>query len=138
MAPHCERLTVIDVEPQTLSMTRLSMQDFSHIDWECLRELTQLRQGVARPYLPGRRALPLPGIAELGTAIDNLVRVLAPDGHLVFGSPRDSTRRHWGRFASAEPAIATLNPKLSQLLRVRCRGNASSEDYLFVLFRNAA
>ncbi|RUU11419.1 hypothetical protein EOD23_10570 [Mesorhizobium sp. USDA-HM6] len=48
-----------------------------------------------------------PGIAELRTAIENLVRVLAPDGHLVFGSRRDSIRRHWDHFASAEPAIAT-------------------------------
>ncbi|MER9756168.1 nodulation S family protein [Mesorhizobium sp. M0166] len=138
LAPHCERLTVMDVEPQTLSLTRLRMQGFSHIDWAVYEEQRWSGNELFNLIVLTDLLCHFPSIAELPTATENLVGMLAPDGHLIFGSARDSIRRHWGNFAGAESAIATLNPKLSQLLRVRCQGDDSSEDYVFVLFKNAA
>ncbi|WP_425373431.1 SAM-dependent methyltransferase [Mesorhizobium atlanticum] len=122
LAPHCERLTVLDVEPKAPCLTRLRIQDFSHIDWvvcedepSAVRELFDLIVGTDVLCHP-------PGIAELRTALENVVRVLAPGGHLVFGSRRGSIHRRWGHFASAGPEIASLNLKRSQLPCVRSPG----------------
>ncbi|WP_431310928.1 SAM-dependent methyltransferase [Mesorhizobium amorphae] len=136
LAPHCRRLTVVDVGPQAPSRTRLSMQDSSHIDWVVCDVQRYLSEELFDLIVVGDLLCRLAGIAELETAIENLVGMLAPDGHLVFGSARDSIYRHGGYAYGAETPIAMLNEKLCPLLRVRCQGNAASEDWLLALFKN--
>ncbi|APG93272.1 nodulation protein NodS (plasmid) [Sinorhizobium americanum] len=69
-------------------------------------------------------------------AVRNLVRMLAPGGHLVFGSARDANCRRWGHVAGAETVIGMLNETLSEVERLECRGESVNEDCLIARFRN--
>lgn len=84
LAPHCERLTV-NVEPQTLSLTRLRMQHFSHIDWALYEDQRWSDKQLFNLIVLTDVLCHFPSIAELPTATENLVGMLAPDGHLIFG-----------------------------------------------------
>ncbi|EJT01168.1 methyltransferase nodulation protein (plasmid) [Rhizobium sp. CCGE 510] len=78
------------------------------------------------------------GMAEMRGAVQNLVRMLAPDGCLVFGSARDANCRRWGHVAGAETVLGMLNETLLEVERLECRGESVNEDCLLACFRNPA
>lgn len=49
-------------------------------------------------------------LVQIRAAVRNLVGLLAPGGHLVFGSARDANCQRWGHAAGAETTIAMVLP----------------------------
>ncbi|MGY3622081.1 2-polyprenyl-3-methyl-5-hydroxy-6-metoxy-1,4-benzoquinol methylase [Bradyrhizobium sp. USDA 10063] len=136
LAPHCQRITVIDVMPRAIGRAGQRTKRWSHITWMAsdiqefsTAELFNLIVVAEVLYF-------LKDVTEMRAAIRNLVRMLAPGGHLLFGSARDALCRRWGHPAGAETGIAMLNEMLVEVERVQCRGESADEDCLLVCFRN--
>ncbi|WEJ08515.1 nodulation methyltransferase NodS [Sinorhizobium prairiense] len=136
LAPHCQRLTVIDVVPQAIARARRRMKDAPHISW-IVSDVQQFSTNHVFDLIVVAEVLYyVGGIAEMRAAVRNLVRMLAPGGHLVFGSARDANCRRWGHVAGAETVIAILNETLIEVEQLECRGEAVNEDCLLARFRN--
>nr|WP_274597301.1 nodulation methyltransferase NodS [Microvirga tunisiensis] len=134
LAPHCRRLTVIDVVPRAIARTRQRMKESPHINWIVsdvqqfsTEELFDLIVVAEVLYYVG-------GIAEMRAAILNLLRLLAPGGYLVFGSGRDATCQRWGHAAGAETVIAMLSETLVEVERLQCHGETANEDCVLARF----
>ncbi|WP_018240594.1 nodulation methyltransferase NodS [Ensifer sp. BR816] len=136
LAPHCQRLTVIDVVPQAIARARRRMKDPPHISW-IVSDVQQFSPDELFDLIVVAEVLYYVGeIAEMRAAVRNLVRMLAPGGHLIFGSARDANCRRWGHVAGAETVIAILNETLIEVERLECRGESVNEDCLLARFRN--
>ncbi|MGV7219508.1 nodulation methyltransferase NodS [Bradyrhizobium sp. UFLA05-112] len=137
LAPHCERLTVVDVVPRAIGRASQRTKRWSHITW-IVSDIQRFSRTDQFDLIVVAEVLYyLRDVAEMRTAIGNLVRMLAPDGHLVFGSARDDTCRGWGHAAGAETIIAMLNETLVEVERVQCRGDSANEDCLLACFRKS-
>ncbi|MGL3104344.1 nodulation methyltransferase NodS [Bradyrhizobium sp. BR 1432] len=137
LAPHCERLTVVDVVPRAIDRASLRTMQWSHITW-IVSDIEQFSTAERFDLIVAAEVFYyLRDVAEMRTAVSNLVRMLAPDGHLVFGSARDATCRGWGHAAGAETIIAMLSETLVEAERVQCQGVSASEDCLLARFRNS-
>ncbi|PDT50624.1 MULTISPECIES: nodulation methyltransferase NodS [Sinorhizobium] len=136
LAPHCQRLTVIDVVPQAIEKARRRMKDPPHISW-IVSDVQQFAPDERFDLIVVAEVLYyVGGIAEMRAAVRNLVRMLAPGGHLVFGSARDANCRRWGHVAGAETVVGMLNETLLEVERLECRGESVNEDCLLARFRN--
>lgn len=134
LAPHCQRLTVVDVVPQAITLASQRVK-LPHISW-IVSDVQQFSTDELFDLIVVAEVLYyVEGIAEMRAAIHNLVRVLAPGGHLVFGSARDATCRRWGHAAGAETAMAMLKETLVEVERLECHGESVNEDCLLVRFR---
>ncbi|WP_064842751.1 MULTISPECIES: nodulation methyltransferase NodS [unclassified Rhizobium] len=136
LAPHCKRLTVIDVVPQAIERSRRRIRDSPHISW-IVSDVQQFSPDERFDLIVVAEVLYyIGGIAEMRGAVRNLVRMLAPDGYLVFGSARDANCRRWGHVAGAETILGMLNETLLEVERLECRGESVNEDCLLACFRN--
>ncbi|PCK77009.1 nodulation methyltransferase NodS [Rhizobium sophoriradicis] len=138
LAPHCKRLTVIDVVPHAIERSRRRMRDSPHISW-IVSDVQQFSPDERFDLIVVAEVLYyIGGIAEMRGAVQNLARMLAPDGYLVFGSARDANCRRWGHVAGAETVLGMLNETLLEVERLECRGESVNEDCLLTCFRNPA
>lgn len=138
LAPHCRRLTVVDVVPQAISRARSRTERWSHIGWK-VADLQHFSPPERFDLIVVAEVLYyLSDTLEMRTAVDNLVGMLAPDGLVVFGSARDHVCRRWGHVAGAETVIAMLNEVLVEVERVHCQGESDNEDCLIAGFRRPA
>ncbi|MCA6107988.1 nodulation methyltransferase NodS [Bradyrhizobium cenepequi] len=136
LAPHCQRLTVVDVMPRAIGRACQRTKRWSHITW-IASDIQQFSTPELFDLIVVAEILYyLEDITEMRAVIRNLMRMLAPGGHLVFGSARDAACRRWGHAAGAETVIAMLNEMLSEVERVECQGESANEDCLLVYFRN--
>ncbi|WFU92251.1 SAM-dependent methyltransferase (plasmid) [Rhizobium sp. CC1099] len=136
LAPSCQRLTVIDVVPRAIALARRRMKEPPHISW-IVSDVQQFSADELFDLIVVAEVLYYVGdIAEMRAAVRNLMRLLAPGGHLVFGSARDANCRRWGHAAGAETVIAMLNETLIEVERLECRGESINEDCLLARFRN--
>ncbi|CDX35107.1 Nodulation protein S [Mesorhizobium plurifarium] len=136
LAPHCQRLTVIDVVPRAINRTRRRMKELPHITW-VVSDVQQFSTEEPFDLIVVAEVLYyLNGIAEMRAAIRNLARMLAPGGHLVFGSARDATCRRWGHAAGAETVMAMLNETLIAVDLLQCQGDTPNQDCLLARFRS--
>ncbi|MHC2430332.1 2-polyprenyl-3-methyl-5-hydroxy-6-metoxy-1,4-benzoquinol methylase [Bradyrhizobium elkanii] len=135
LAPHCQRLTVVDVMPQAIERARQRTKRWSHITWITC-DIQQFSTAEQFDLIVVAEVLYyLKDIAEMHTAILNLVGMLAPNGALVFGSARDAPCRRCGHAAGAETVISLFNENLSEIERLHCHTESVNEDCLLVLFR---
>ncbi|MCW1414064.1 nodulation S family protein [Rhizobium sp. 1AS11] len=135
LAPHCKRLTVIDVVPQAIVRTRQRMKEPSHVSW-VVADVQQFSTKLLFDLIVVAEVLYyLEDIAAMRGAVRNLVSMLAPGGHLVFGSARDANCQRWGHVAGAETVMAILNEMLIEAERLDCRGASANEDCLLARFR---
>ncbi|WP_375779255.1 nodulation methyltransferase NodS [Bradyrhizobium sp. ma5] len=135
LAPHCQRVTVVDVMPQAIERARRRTRKWSHITW-VVCDIQQFSTAEQFDLIVVAEILYyLKDIADMHAAIRNLVSMLAPNGILVFGSARDATCQRWGHAAGAETAIALFNESLSEVERLHCRTESVNEDCLLVRFR---
>ncbi|NRP76058.1 Ubiquinone biosynthesis O-methyltransferase [Ensifer psoraleae] len=137
LAPHCERLTVIDILPQAIARARQRVNNRPHITWivaDILEFSTKERFDL---IVVAEVLYYLGGIPEMRAAVGNLVRMLAPGGHLVFGSADDANCRRWGHVAGAETVTAILSEKLTEVDRLQCSGQSVNEECLLTRFRNS-
>ncbi|WP_085780405.1 MULTISPECIES: nodulation methyltransferase NodS [Rhizobium] len=135
LAPSCQRLTVIDVVPRAIALARRRMKEPPHIRW-IVSDIQQFSTDEPFDLIVVAEVLYYVGdIAEMRAAVGNIVQLLAPGGHLVFGSARDASCRRWGHAAGAETVIAMLNETLVEVERLECRGETINEDCLLSLFR---
>lgn len=138
LAPHCQRLTVIDIVPHAIARTRERMMDPPHINW-IVSDVQHFSTEQQFDLVVVAEVLYyLDGSAEVRAAVRNLARMLAPGGQLVFGSAHDANCRRWGHIAGAETVIAILEEELVEIDRLRCVGQSLNEDCLLASFRNAA
>ncbi|BCM17553.1 methyltransferase, nodulation protein; NodS [Mesorhizobium sp. J8] len=136
LAPHCQRLTVIDVAPRAIARTRQRMKEPPHITW-AVADVQQFSPEEPFDLIVVAEVLYyLNGVAEMRAAIRNLARMLAPGGHLVFGSARDATCRRWGHAAGAETVMAMLNETLIAIDHLQCQGETPNQDCVLALFRS--
>ena len=136
LAPNCQRLTVIDVVPRAIALARRRMGEPPHISW-IVSDVQQFSADELFDLIVVAEVLYYVGdIADMRAAVRNLVQLLAPGGHLVFGSARDANCRRWGHAAGAETVIAMLNETLVEVERLECRGESVNEDCLLARFRN--
>ncbi|WP_028351281.1 nodulation methyltransferase NodS [Bradyrhizobium murdochi] len=136
LAPHCERLTVVDVMPRAIGRACQRTKRWSHITW-----IASDIQEFSTPELFDLIVVAevlyyLEDMTEIRAAIRNLVQMLAPGGHLLFGSARDAACRRWGHAAGAESVKTMLNEMLIEVECVQCKGESADEDCLLVYFRN--
>ncbi|WP_065756037.1 nodulation methyltransferase NodS [Bradyrhizobium paxllaeri] len=136
LAPHCQRLTVVDVMPRAIGRACQRTKRWSHIKW-----IASDIQEFSTPELFDLIVVAevlyyLDDLTEIRAAIRNLVQMLAPGGRLLFGSARDAACRRWGHAAGAEAVITMLNETLIEVERVHCQGESTNEDCLLVYFRN--
>lgn len=137
LAPHCERLTVIDVVPQAIDRASLRTKQWSHITW-IVSDIEQFSRAEQFDLIVVAEVLYyLRDVGEMRAAVNNLLRMLAPGGHLVFGSARDATCQGWGHVAGAETIIAMLSETLVEVERVQCQGQSTNEDCLLARFQNS-
>ncbi|MCA1437360.1 methyltransferase domain-containing protein [Bradyrhizobium sp. BRP20] len=135
LAPLCERLTVVDVMPQPIERARLRTRKWSHITWVTC-DIQRFSTTEQFDLIVVAEVLYyLKDIVEMQAAIRNLVRILAPNGALIFGSAPDATCQRWGHAAGAETAIAVFNESLSEVERLHCHTESINEDSLIVRFR---
>ncbi|MDF0492889.1 nodulation methyltransferase NodS [Bradyrhizobium yuanmingense] len=136
LAPHCQRLLVIDVMRQAINRARERTKKKAHITW-IVADIQRFWTAERFDLIVVAEVLYYLGdIAELRAAIRNLIDMLAPDGCLIFGSARDETCRHWGHPAGAETAIDIFKEELIEVQRVQFRAERDDEECLLVLFRN--
>ncbi|MDL2402446.1 nodulation methyltransferase NodS [Rhizobium mayense] len=136
LAPHCQRLTVIDVVPRAIARTRQRMNKPAHVSWIVADVQQYSSEELFDLIVVAEVLYYIGGIAEMRMAIGNLLRMLAPGGHLVFGSARDANCRRWGHVAGAETVIAMLNEKLVEVERLEFRGHSDNEDCVLARFLN--
>ncbi|KRR06492.1 SAM-dependent methyltransferase [Bradyrhizobium jicamae] len=135
LAPHCQRLTVVDVVPRAIGRACQRTKRWSHITW-IVSDIQRFSTAERFDLIVVAEVLYYLGdAAEMRAAINNLVGMLAPDGHLVFGSARDANCQRWGHAAGAETVIAMLNERLIEVERVECQGESANEDCLIACFR---
>ncbi|OAF09199.1 SAM-dependent methyltransferase [Bradyrhizobium centrolobii] len=137
LAPHCQRLTVVDVVPRAISRAKERTRQWSHMVW-VVSDIQ--RFSAAEPFdliVVAEVLYYLADTVEMRAAIRNLVGMLAPEGLLVFGSARDANCRRWGHAAGAETVIAILKETLIEVGRVHCQGESVNEDCLLACFRNS-
>lgn len=137
LAPHCKRLTVVDVMPRAIGRAVQRTKRWSHISWAAADILQFSTEELFDLIVVAEVLYYLEDLTRMRTAIDKIVKMLAPRGHLVFGSARDATCRRWGHVAGAETVIAILTEALVEVERVQCQGQSADEDCLLVRFRNA-
>ncbi|MGL9621683.1 nodulation methyltransferase NodS [Bradyrhizobium sp. U531] len=136
LAPHCKRLTVIDVMPRAIGRAVQRTKRWSHISWAAT-DILQFSAAERFDLIVVAEVLYyLEDMTQMRTAADNMVKMLAPGGHLVFGSARDATCKRWGHVAGAETVITILTEALIEVERVQCQGQSADEDCLLVRFRN--
>jgi len=136
LAPNCQRLTVVDVMPRAIARARQRMSRWSHITW-----VTASIQLFSTPeqfdlIVVAEVLYYLEDIPQMREAIAKLVKMLAPDGRLVFGSARDATCRRWGHAAGAETVIDIFKETLIEVERLHCQGDLIDEGCLLVQFRS--
>lgn len=136
LAPHCKRLTVVDVMPRAIGRAVQRTKRWSHISWAAADILQFSTEELFDLIVVAEVLYYLEDLTRMRTAIDKIVKMLAPRGHLVFGSARDATCRRWGHVAGAETVIAILTEALVEVERVQCQGQSADEDCLLVRFRN--
>lgn len=136
LAPHCKRLTVVDVLPRAIGRAVQRTKRWSHISWAAADILQFSTEELFDLIVVAEVLYYLEDLTRMRTAIDKIVKMLAPRGHLVFGSARDATCRRWGHVAGAETVIAILTEALVEVERVQCQGQSADEDCLLVRFRN--
>ncbi|WP_377828002.1 nodulation methyltransferase NodS [Bradyrhizobium lupini] len=136
LAPHCKRLTVIDVMPRAIGRAVQRTKRWSHINWAATDILQFSTAELFDLIVVAEVLYYLQDMTQMRTAIDNMVKMLAPGGHLIFGSARDATCRRWGHVAGAETVIAMLTEALIEVERAQCQGQSADEDCLLVRFRN--
>nr|WP_036050676.1 nodulation methyltransferase NodS [Bradyrhizobium sp. Tv2a-2] len=136
LAPHCQRLTVIDVLPRAIGRACQRAKRWRHIEW-IVSDVQQFSTVEVFDLIIAAEVLYyLDSIEQMRGAIRNLTRMLAPGGYLVFGSARDTTCHRWGHAAGAETVITMLNEaSLIEVERVHCQGELSNEDCLLACFR---
>ncbi|MET3524627.1 nodulation methyltransferase NodS [Mesorhizobium abyssinicae] len=136
LAPHCQRLTVIDVVPRAIARTRHRMKEPPHITW-VVADVQKFTADEPFDLIVVSEVLYyLNSIADMRAAIRNLARMLAPGGHLVFGSARDATCLRWGHAAGAETVMAMLNETLIAVDHLQCHGETPNQDCLLARFRS--
>ncbi|WFU14507.1 nodulation methyltransferase NodS [Bradyrhizobium sp. CB3481] len=136
LAPHCKRLTVVDVVPRAIGRACQRTKRWSHTNW-VVSDIQQFSTAERFDLIVMAEVLYyLSDVPEMRAAISNVVGMLAPDGHLVFGSARDANCQRWGHAAGAETVIAMLNETLIEVERVHCRGESVNEDCLIAGFRH--
>ncbi|MFH0301635.1 nodulation methyltransferase NodS [Bradyrhizobium sp. 31Argb] len=136
LAPHCKRLRALDVVPRAIGRACQRTKRWSHITW-IVCDVQQFSTGELFDLIVVAEVLDhLADTAEIRAAICKLVRMLAPEGPLVFGSARDATCRRWGHPAGAETVISMLNETLIEVERLQCHGESVNEDCLLACFRN--
>ncbi|MBO4227652.1 nodulation methyltransferase NodS [Bradyrhizobium neotropicale] len=136
LAPHCQQLTVVDVMPRAIGRACQRTKRWSHITW-IASDIQQFTvQEVFDLIVVAEVLYYLEDINAMRAAIRNLTRMLAPGGHLVFGSARDAACWNWGHAAGAETVISMLSETLIEVERVHCQGQSANEDCLLVNFRN--
>ncbi|MGY4501465.1 2-polyprenyl-3-methyl-5-hydroxy-6-metoxy-1,4-benzoquinol methylase [Bradyrhizobium sp. GM24.11] len=136
LAPHCKRLTVIDVMPRAIGRAVQRTKRWSHISWAATDILQFSTEELFDLIVVAEVLYYLEDMTRMRTAIDKMVKILAPGGYLVFGSARDATCRRWGHVAGAETVITILTEALIEVERVQCQGQSADEDCLLVRFRN--
>ncbi|OSI71087.1 nodulation methyltransferase NodS [Bradyrhizobium canariense] len=136
LAPHCKRLTVIDVMPRAIGRAVQRTKRWSHISWAATDILQFSAAELFDLIVVAEVLYYLEDMTQMRTAVDNMVKMLAPGGHLVFGSARDATCKRWGHVAGAETVITILTEALIEVERVQCQGQSADEDCLLVRFRN--
>ncbi|MGY2804034.1 2-polyprenyl-3-methyl-5-hydroxy-6-metoxy-1,4-benzoquinol methylase [Bradyrhizobium sp. USDA 4506] len=135
LAPHCQRVTVVDVMPQAIERARQRTKRWTHITWITC-DIQQFSTAEQFDLIVVAEVLYyLKDVAQMHAAIRNLVSMLAPKGALVFGSAREAACRRWGHAAGAETVIALFNESLSEVERLHCHTESVNEDCLLVLFR---
>ncbi|MDK1389309.1 nodulation methyltransferase NodS [Sinorhizobium sp. 7-81] len=138
LAPCCQRLTVIDAMPQAIARARRRLKEPPHVSW-IVSDVRQFSTEELFDLIVVAEVLYYVGdVAEMRAAVRNIVRVLAPGGHLVFGSARDACCRRWGHAAGAETVLTVLNETLIEVERHDCQGDSANEDCLLARFRNSA
>lgn len=137
LAPYCKRLTVIDVVPRAIARTRQRMKESSHINWIVADVRQFSTQQLFDLIVVAEVLYYLEDVAAIRTAVHNLVSMLAPSGHMVFGSAIDANCRRWGHVAGAETVIAMLNETLIEVERLYCRGASVNEDCLLSRFQKS-
>ncbi|MGY3146283.1 putative TPR repeat methyltransferase [Bradyrhizobium sp. USDA 3397] len=136
LAPHCQRLLVIDVMRQAINRARERTRKKAHITW-IVADIERFWTAELFDLIVVTEVLYYLGdIAGLRAAIRNLIDMLAPDGYLVFGSAHDETCRRWGHPAGAETAIDIFKEELLEVERVQIRAERDDEECLLVHFRN--
>ncbi|MEX3936700.1 nodulation methyltransferase NodS [Paraburkholderia phymatum] len=138
LAPHCQRLTIIDVMPQALSKTRERLKEPPNTVWIVSDVQHFLTLDKFDLIVVAEVLYYLGNIEEVRAAIRNLVRMLVPGGRLIFGSARDASCRRWGHLAGAETVLEILKEELTEVERVECVGESPNEDCLLARFRNRA
>ncbi|WP_314960722.1 nodulation methyltransferase NodS [Bradyrhizobium cosmicum] len=136
LAPHCKRLTVIDVMPRAIGRAVQRTKRWSHINWAATDILQFSTEELFDLIVVAEVLYYLEDVTRMRIAIDKMVKMLAPGGHLIFGSARDATCRRWGHVAGAETVIAMLTEALIEVERAECQGQSADEDCLLVRFRN--
>ncbi|MET4348297.1 nodulation methyltransferase NodS [Bradyrhizobium sp. RT9a] len=136
LAPHCKRLTVIDVMPRAIGRAVQRTKRWSHISWAATDILQFSTEELFDLIVVAEVLYYLEDMTRMRTATDNMVKMLAPGGHLIFGSARDAPCRRWGHVAGAETVIAIMTESLIEVERVQCQGQSADEDCLLVRFRN--
>ncbi|WP_027555862.1 nodulation methyltransferase NodS [Bradyrhizobium sp. Cp5.3] len=137
LAPHCQRLTVVDVVPRAISRAKERTRRWSHMVW-VVSDIQRFSAAESFDLIVVAEVLYyLADTVEMRAAIRNLVGMLAPEGLLVFGSARDANCRRWGHAAGAETVIAILKETLVEVGRVHCQGESVNEDCLLACFRNS-
>ncbi len=135
LAPHAQRLTVVDLMPRAIGRACQRTKRWSHITW-IASDILEFSSAESFDLIVVAEILYyLSDVEQMRTAIQNLVRMLAPGGRVVFGSARDATCRRWGHAAGAETVIAIFKETLTEIERLHCQGASSNEDCLLVLFR---
>ncbi|THK33370.1 methyltransferase domain-containing protein [Ensifer sp. MPMI2T] len=137
LAPHCKQLTVIDVVPQAIARTRERIKESSHISWIVADVQQFSTQQLFDLIVVAEVLYYLEDVAAMRAAVHNLVSMLAPSGHMVFGSALDANCRRWGHVAGAETIIAMLNETLIEVEQLYCRGASANEDCLLSRFRKS-
>ncbi|WP_375784753.1 SAM-dependent methyltransferase [Bradyrhizobium sp. Pha-3] len=135
LAPHCQRITVLDVMPQAIERARHRTNRRSHIQW-ATRDIRQFSTAEQFDLIAKADVLyDVNDVAEMHAAIPNLASMLAPNGALVVEPTRDATCRRWGHAAGAETLIFLFNEILSEVERLHCHAESVNEECLLVLFR---
>ncbi|MET4328730.1 2-polyprenyl-3-methyl-5-hydroxy-6-metoxy-1,4-benzoquinol methylase [Bradyrhizobium sp. i1.15.2] len=136
LAPHCKRLTVIDVMPRAIGRAVQRTKRWSHISWAASDILQFSTAELFDLIVVAEVLYYLEDMTQMRIAVDNMVKMLAPGGHLIFGSARDATCKRWGHVAGAETVIAMLTEALIEVERAQCQGQSADEDCLLVRFHN--
>ncbi|ASY61191.1 2-polyprenyl-3-methyl-5-hydroxy-6-metoxy-1,4-benzoquinol methylase [Sinorhizobium fredii] len=113
------------------------MKESSHINWIVADVRQFSTQQLFDLIVVAEVLYYLEDVAAIRTAVHNLVSMLAPSGHMVFGSAIDANCRRWGHVAGTETVIAMLNETLIEVEQLYCRGASVNEDCLLSRFQKS-